>query len=71
MPIALSISSVPIVDGVPAQKRAMVSPSFESSSGLIRRALFAAAMSQGFPIITHGPGASSTIARPSQGLAGA
>ena len=69
--MARNIASVPSVVGVPAQNMAMVSPSFSSSWGLRARALPAAATSQGLPMNTHGPGASSTRPSPSQGLAGA
>ena len=59
-PMAQNISSVPRREGVPAQKIAMVSPSFSSSLGRKRRALRAAAASHGFPMKTQGAGASST-----------
>ena len=54
------ISSVPLVDGVPAQKIAIVKPSRSRRHGFCTAALFAPATSHGFPMNTHGGGLSYT-----------
>ena len=52
-------------------KNAIVSPNCSSNLGRIALARLVAATSQGLPINTHCPGASSICWSPSQGLAGA
>ena len=66
-----SISSVPRVDGVPAQKKPIVRPRLRSSDSRSGRVFATAPTSQGLPMKTQGPSAASIRSSASQGLAGA
>ena len=63
--------AVASVEGVSAQKKDNVNPTFSASPGRNFCALCAAAISAGFPITTHGPGESSTRPSPLHTEAGA
>jgi hypothetical protein len=65
-----SNSSNPDVEGVPAQKKAMLSPIFRSSSGRTACDIRVPATSHGFPMNTHGPVEDSIRLNPSHGEAG-
>src|SRR5688572_15898221 len=59
------------MEGVPAQKTAIVKPMLASNFCHNAFAFIAPATSHGFPMNTHGAGAFATRFSPSQGLAGA
>jgi hypothetical protein len=65
-----SKSSNPEVEGVPAQKNAMLSPMFRSSPGRTACDIRVPATSHGFPMKTHGPVEDSIRRNPSHGEAG-
>jgi hypothetical protein len=71
MPSLRRSPSVARVVGVPAQKIAIVNPSFSANLGRSRAAINAPATSQGLPMKAQGPAASSISFRPSHGEAGA
>src|SRR4030067_1699255 len=62
-----SKSSRPMVDGVPAQKNAIDTPIFRSSSDLAACDILVPTTSHGFPMNTHGLGEDSIFFNPSHG----
>jgi hypothetical protein len=65
-----SNSSNPDVEGVPAQKNAILTPMFLSSPGRTACDILVPTTSHGFPMNTHGPVEDSMRLNPSHGDAG-